>query len=170
MGIFSPNLTPKEVIQLGSFGGIYFYDNEGSIDIDYKEFPPDWFEGLDDSQFRSKKYNRKINYFKIKSGLSQEEWEEKGWINSQDPRGWFQWYCRYFLGRRTDDDERQIQRWNNFCGEKGRWRNYIYTKIFNKETNINDLSFSLAVRQSLLHWGYMINEEDFSMWKLKNGI
>ena len=95
MGTFSPNLTPKEVIQLGSFGGIYFYDNEGSIDIDYKEFPPDWFEGLDDSQFRSKKYNRKINYFKIKSGLSQEEWEEKGWINSQDPRGWFQWYCRY---------------------------------------------------------------------------
>ena len=101
-------------------------------------------------------------------GLSQEEWEEKGWINNQDPRGWFQWYCRYFLGRRTDDDERQIQRWNNFCGEKGRWRNYIYSKIFNKGTTIEDLSFSLAVRQSLLHWGYMINNDDFDMWKLKN--
>ena len=142
MGTFSPNLTPKEVIQLGSFGGIYFYDNEGSIDIDYKEFPPDWFEGLDDSQFRSKKYNRKINYFKIKSGLSQEEWEEKGWINSQDPRGWFQWYCRYFLGRRTDDDERQIQRWNNFCGEKGRWRNYIYTCLLYTSPSPRDATLS----------------------------
>ena len=109
-----------------------------------------------------------VNYFKVKSGLSQEQWEEKGWINNQDPRGWFQWYCRYFLGRRTDDDERQIQRWNNFCGEKGRWRNYIYSKIFNKGTTIEDLSFSLAVRQSLLHWGYMINNDDFDMWKLKN--
>ena len=115
MGTFSPNLTPKEVIQLGSFGGIYFYDNEGSIDIDYKEFPPDWFEGLDDSQFRSKKYNRKINYFKIKSGLSQEEWEEKGWINPQDPRGWFQWYCRFSMGRRIPKvDITQIKRWKNF--------------------------------------------------------
>ena len=98
MGDFLPNLTPKEVIQYGSFGGIYFYDEEGTININYKEFPSDWFEGLDESQFKSKKYNKKVNYFKIKSGLSQEEWEEKGWINSQDPRGWFQWYCRYFLG------------------------------------------------------------------------
>ena len=117
MSEFSPNLTPKEVIQLGSFGGIYFYDNGGKININHKEFPSDWFKGLDEFQFKSKKYNRKVNYFKVKSGLSQEEWEEKGWINNQDPRGWFQWYCRYFLGRRTDDDERQIQRWNNFCGE-----------------------------------------------------
>ena len=100
---FSPNLSPKDVIQLGSFGGIYFYDNGGKLAIDSNEFPKDWFEGLDESQYKSEKYNRKVNYFKIKSGLSQEEWEEKGWINEQDPRGWFQWYCRYYLGRRSDD-------------------------------------------------------------------
>ena len=167
---FTPNLSPKEIIRLGSFGGIYFYDEEGRIDINYKEFPSDWFEGLEESFYLSKKYNRKINFFKIKSGLSQEEWEEKGWINKQDPRGWFQWYCRYYMGRRTDDDERQIKRWNNFCGKKGRWRNYIYSKINKRGTSIDDISFSLAVRQSLLHWGYMINNGDFDMWKEHNSF
>ncbi|PDH49587.1 MAG: hypothetical protein CND58_03365 [Rhodothermaeota bacterium MED-G16] len=167
---FTPNLSPKEIIRLGSFGGIYFYDEGGRIDINYKEFPSDWFEGLEESFYLSKKYNRKINFFKIKSGLSQEEWEEKGWINKQDPRGWFQWYCRYYMGRRTDDDERQIKRWNNFCGEKGRWRNYIYSKINKRGTSIDDISFSLAVRQSLLHWGYMINNGDFDMWKEHNSF
>ena len=167
---FTPNLSPKEIIRLGSFGGIYFYDEQGKIDINYKEFPSDWFDGLEESFYLSKKYNRKINFFKIKSGLSQEEWEEKGWINKQDPRGWFQWYCRYYMGRTTDDDERQIKRWNNFCGEKGRWRNYIYSKINKRGTSIDDISFSLAVRQSLLHWGYMINNGDFDMWKEHNSF
>ena len=167
---FSPNLSPKEIIRLGSFGGIYFYDEEGKIDINFKEFPRDWFDGLDESFYLSKKYNKKINFFKIKSGLSQEEWEEKGWINKQDPRGWFQWYCRYYVGRRTDDDERQIKRWNNFCGKKGRWRNYIYSKINKRGTSTEDISFSLAVRQSLLHWGYMINNGDFDMWKEHNSF
>ena len=167
---FTPNLSPKEIIRLGSFGGIYFYDEGGRIDINYKEFPSDWFDGLEESFYLSKKYNRKINFFKIKSGLSQEEWEEKGWINKQDPRGWFQWYCRYYIGRRTDDDERQIKRWNNFCGEKGRWRNYIYSKINKRGTSTDDISFSLAVRQSLLHWGYMINNGDFDMWKEHNSF
>ena len=167
---FTPNLSPKEIIRLGSFGGIYFYDEGGRIDINYKEFPSDWFDGLEESFYLSKKYNRKINFFKIKSGLSQEEWEEKGWINKQDPRGWFQWYCRYYVGRRTDDDERQIKRWNNFCGEKGRWRNYIYSKINKRGTSTDDISFSLAIRQSLLHWGYMINNGDFDMWKEHNSF
>ena len=63
---FTPNLSPKEIIRLGSFGGIYFYDEEGRIDINYKEFPSDWFEGLEESFYLSKKYNRKINFFKIK--------------------------------------------------------------------------------------------------------
>jgi len=167
---FTPNLSPKEIIRLGSFRGIYFYDEGGRIDINYKEFPSDWFDGLEESFYLSKKYNRKINFFKIKSGLSQEEWEEKGWINKQDPRGWFQWYCRYYMGRRTDDDERQIKRWNNFCGEKGRWRNYIYSKINKRGTSTDDISFSLAIRQSLLHWGYMINNGDFDMWKEHNSF
>ena len=166
---FSPNLTPKEVIQSGSFGGIYFNSSNELIDINSNEFPIDWFEGLKEYQYQSAKYNKKVNLFKIKSGLSQEEWEEKGWIHPQDPRGWFQWYCNYYLGRRTNDDSRQISRWNNFCGIKGRWRNYIYSKIYKKNTSINDLSFSLAVRQSLLHWAYKINDGDYEIWKMTNG-
>ena len=152
---FTPNLSPKEIIRLGSFGGIYFYDEGGRIDINYKEFPSDWFDGLEESFYLSKKYNRKINFFKIKSGLSQEDWEEKGWINKQDPRGWFQWYCRYYVGRRTDDDERQIKRWNNFCGEKGRWRNYIYSKINKRGTSIDDISFSLASFSNVKHFNFL---------------
>ena len=89
---FSPNLTPKEIIQLGSFGGIYFNDCNGKIDISSNEFPEDWFEGLEESQYKSSKYNKRVNYFNIKSGLSQSEWEENGWINNQDPRGWFQFF------------------------------------------------------------------------------
>ena len=166
---FSPNLTPKEVIQSGAFGGTYFNKTKQNIDINSNEFPKKWFKGLNENQYESEKYNRKVNFFKIKSGLSQKEWEEKGWIHPQDPRGWFQWYCRYYLGRRTDDDSRQISRWNNFCGIKGRWRNYIYSKIYKKNTTIDDLSFSLAVRQSLLHWAYKINDSDYEIWKIKNG-
>ena len=165
---FSPNLTPKEIIQLGSFGGIYFNNENGKIDIDFNEFPSNWFEGLNKNQHKSEKYDKNVNYFGIKCGQSQIDWEEKGWIKDQDPRGWFQWYCRYYLGRRSNDDFRQIKRWNNFCGEKGRFRNNIYRKIFKKNTSTNDKSFSLALRQSLLHWGYKINETDFEMWKLKN--
>ena len=166
---FSPNLTPKEVIQSGAFGGTYFNKTKQNLKINPNEFPKKWFKGLSKNQYESEKYNRKVNFFKIKSGLSQKEWEERGWIHQQDPRGWFQWYCRYYLGRRTDDDSRQISRWNNFCGTKGRWRNYIYSKIYKKNTTINDLSFSLAVRQSLLHWAYKINGGDYEIWKMKNG-
>ena len=167
---FKPNLTPKEIIHLGSFGGTYFDTDNGKIDIDYREFPSDWFKDLPDSYYKSKLYNKNINFFNIKCGQTQEEWEKKGWINKQDPRGWFQWYCRYFLGRRSKDDERQIKRWNNFCGEKGRFRNNIYKKTFNRNTNIDDISFSLALRQSLLHWGYKLNNGDYEMWKVKNGF
>ena len=157
--LFKPQLTPKEMLELGVFGGSYF--NKKQI----KEFPKSWFKNAK----ISKNFNVNLNRFKIKSGLSRAHWLKKGWIFKEDPLGWFQWYCRYYLGRRTDDDKRQIKRWDNFCGEKGRWRNYIYSKIYSRNTTVYDNSFSLAVRQSLLHWAYKINEPDFDIWKLKNG-
>ena len=166
--IFHPNLSPKEIISMGSFGGIYF-NSSNNIKIDYREFPSDWFNGVPENFYLSDQYNKNVNFFKIKSGQDQDEWENKGWIHPQDPRGWFQWYCRYYLGRRTEDDERQIKRWNNFCGKKGRWRNYIYRKIFDKNTTVDDHSFSRAVRQSLLHWGYSVNQGDYYIWKIQNG-
>ncbi len=108
--------------------------------------------------------------FKIKSGQSQKEWEAKGWIHPDDPRGWFEWYCKYFLGRRHEDDERQIKRWAAFCGPKGRWRNTIYSKI---HANGCDVDFSEQVspriQQSLLHWSYLVNRKDYSEWLQKKG-
>ena len=115
--IFHPNLSPKEIIRMGSFGGIYF-NSSNNIKIDYREFPSDWFNGVPENFYLSDQYNKNVNFFKIKSGQDQDEWENKGWIHPQDPRGWFQWYCRYYLGRRTKDDERQIKRWGIFVAKK----------------------------------------------------
>ena len=106
---FKPMLTPKQMLKKGIFGGTYFNQL-----VDYRKFPKDWFLELDDIYFLSKKYEKDINFFKIKSGQSQEEWEAKGWINKDDPRGWFEWYCKFFSGRRHQDDERQIKRWLAF--------------------------------------------------------
>ena len=101
----------------------------------------------------------------------EKEWEEKGWIHEDDPRGWFEWYCKFFLGRRHEDDQRQIKRWNAFCGINGRWRNAIYKKIFIERCMISQsLHVSPRIQQSLLHWSYIVNEKDFEIWKSKKEI
>ena len=103
--LFKPQLTPKEMLELGVFGGSYFKDKE------MKEFPKSWFTKAK----LSKSFDVELNRFKIKSGLPREEWIKKGWIFKEDPLGWFQWYCRYSNGRRIKGmDEVQIQRWLNF--------------------------------------------------------
>ena len=161
---FNPMLTPKEMLHKGIFGGTYFSDL-----IDYKEFPNDWFEGIHKNFYCSTKYRNDVNFFKIKSGQSQKEWEEKGWIHKDDPRGWFEWYCKYYMGRRHEDDERQIKRWAAFCGPKGRFRNNIYKKIFKAGVRIQDSNkISPRIQQSLLHWSYKVNNEDYEKWKLDN--
>jgi hypothetical protein len=158
---FSPMLTPKEMLHRGIFGGTYFSEL-----INHEDFPDDWFKGLNKDFYSSEKYRAEINLFKIKSGQSQKEWEEKGWMHQDDPRGWFEWYCKYFLGRRHEDDERQIKRWLAFCGPKGRWRNIIYKKIHTAECGIEDsANVSRRIQQSLLHWSYIVNNDDYKLWK-----
>ena len=157
-------LTPKEMIRMGVFGGTYF-----SKLVDYRIFPKDWFLDIDEKYFISKVYQKDSNYFKIKSGQSQKEWELKGWIHKDDPRGWFEWYCKFFNGRRHEDDERQIKRWLAFCGPKGRFRNNIYNKIYEAGVRIEDSNkISPRIQQSLLHWSYKINNGDYEKWKLDN--
>ena len=157
---FSPMLTPKEMLHRGIFGGTYFSEL-----INHEDFPDDWFKGLNKDFYSSEKYRSEVNFFKIKSGQSQKEWEEKGWIHQDDPRGWFEWYCKYFLGRRHEDDERQIKRWLAFCGPKGRWRNIIYKKIHTAECGIKKSDdVSRRVQQSLLHWSYVVNNDDYKLW------
>ena len=161
---FKPNLTPKQVLQLGSFGGTYFRDIYSSVTNKHykgkeviKEFPKNWFSGLDiDKMITSQNYDKKVNKYGVKCGSTLEAWENSGWIVKQDPYGWFQWYCRFYRGRRTDDDKRQVQRWLNFAGPKGRFKNNLLNMIKKKGTTKNDYSVSPVIRQALQHWAYVI--------------
>ena len=99
---FTPHLTPKEMLKRGVFGGLYFGDKP-------KEFPADWF--TDARLSPDKKPHKELNYYGVIASQPLSVWQSKGWIHTDDPRGWFQWYCRYYLGRRHKDDERQIKRW-----------------------------------------------------------
>lgn len=99
---FHPDLTPKQMLELGVFGGKYMTDCG-------PEFPEDW---LEHAKLCHEKHDPELNYFKILASQTLQEWIRKGWIYHEDPRGWFQWYCRYYQGRRCPDDERQVRRWN----------------------------------------------------------
>ena len=142
---FKPNLTPEQVIRAGSFGGIYFDEEFPGIEICLLKH--DWFKGLDKSQYarKSRDYDPKVNFYRVRAGQSQIDWENAGWINKQDPRGWFQWYCRYYMGRRTDDDARQIRRW------KAIRRHVAQVK---RNCECGDPHCRPRQRQALLHWAY----------------
>ncbi|KAL3159314.1 hypothetical protein ABBQ32_011267 [Trebouxia sp. C0010 RCD-2024] len=167
---FRPTMTPKEVIQAGSFGGIYFNPRGGrpgiispqGVDIDATEFPSDWFEGLEDDMYKARRYIADRNKYKVKAGQNQADWEKSGWIAAQDPRGWFHWYCRFYQGRRSADDERQIGRWARCAGDMGRWRRSLIKKVIQQNKHWNDATVSPVIRQSLLHWAYELTEEDFN--------
>ena len=162
---FLPNLTPKQIFEKGSFGGTYWrkiYSNvvNQTLFDQHLEFE-EWWEDIPNLKLTSQVYNKKINKYGVKSGTSLELWEEKDWIKAQDPYGWVQWYCRFFKGRRSPDDSRQIRRWKNFAGTKGRFRNQLISRIIGKDARYNDYHVSPVIRQSLQHWAYQLTEEDF---------
>ena len=133
--IFKPQLTPKKMLELGVFGGSYFGKK-------IKEYPAEWFKNAKISN----EFDVNLNRFKVKSGLSREEWLEKGWIFKEDPLGWFQWYCRFSMGRRIPKiDEIQIKRWKNFT------RHVVAIK---KNCDPSDLSCRKRQRQAILQWAY----------------
>ena len=102
--LFKPELTPKKMLELGVFGGSYF-------GLRVKKYPKSWFKNAKISA----KFEVNLNRFRVKSGMSKKQWLEKGWIFKEDPLGWFQWYCRFSIGRRIPHiDEIQIKRWKNF--------------------------------------------------------
>ena len=93
--------------------------------------------------------------------LYKQFWEEKDWISKHDPYGWVEWYCNFYNGRRIkDEDERQIKRWLNFCGPKGRFKRSLINKIKAKGAKYNDHTISPVIRQSLQHWAYAITAND----------
>ena len=151
---FAPNKNPIEIIKEGAFGGTYFRDTYSGVNC--KWYRNSWKElaflcDIDPKLYLSNYYDTNVNKHKIKCGSSFRFWENKGWIREQDLYGWFQWYCRYYLGRRSDDDKRQITRWNNIVN---RFKGVIVKMIKNKNVKYNDYSISPKFRQILLHWGY----------------
>ena len=170
---FRPNVSPQTVFKRGAFGGTYFRDiysgvnNENYIGLEViKEYPKSWFQKNNVEKIVvSQDYDKNINKYKVKCGSSLEDWESKNWIESQDPYGWFQWYCRFYLGRRTDDDERQIKRWAGIAGPNGRFRKNLMNQIIKKNSTFNDYNISPVIRQVLLHWGYELTNKDFTEHK-----
>lgn len=133
---FKPELTPKEMLALGVFGGVYMRDCRD-------EFPADWFE---DARLAPDKRDGMLNYFQINASQPLAEWVRKGWVYDDDPRGWFQWYCRYYMGRRiADEDQRQIKRWKNMTRHIAQVKKYCAP---------GDLACRRRQRQAILHWAY----------------
>jgi hypothetical protein len=132
---FAPELTPKQMLALGVFGGKYMTDC-------LAEFPADWFAK---AKLCSERQDPKLNYFGVNASQPLSVWRARGWIYQEDPRGWFQWYCRYYMGRRCPDDKRQIKRWRAI-------RRHIAQ--LKKHCRRGDVSCRRKQRQALLHWAY----------------
>lgn len=134
--LFKPELTPKEMLTIGVFGGKYMTDCQN-------EFPEDWYI---EAKLNHTFHDPQLNFFHVNASQSLLIWKEKGWIYHEDPRGWFQWYCRYFMGRRIEEeDRRQIKRWKAMQRHVSQIRNNCKKK---------DLSCRPVQRQVLLHWAY----------------
>jgi len=132
---FKPELTPAQMLEMGVFGGKYMTDCRD-------EFPDSWFE---EARLSPGKRDNSLNFFGVDASKPLSYWEEKGWIRGQDPRGWFQWYCRYWMGRRSEDDERQIKRWKAMTRHIAQLR---------KNCVSGDWTCRPRQRQALLHWAY----------------
>jgi hypothetical protein len=133
---FKPELTPKQMLELGIFGGKYMTDCK-------KEFPADWFKK---AKLNHEFHDPKLNFFKANASQPLSVWIKKGWIHKDDPRGWFQWYCRYFMGRRIpQEDKMQIKRWNAI-------RRHI--SQVKKNCKKGDFNCRPKQRQAILHWAY----------------
>jgi hypothetical protein len=133
---FKPDLSPKEMLELGVFDGVYMRDCED-------EFPADWFEK---AKFATGKKDPSLNFFKIHASQPLTEWIRKGWLDKEDPRGWFQWYCRYYMGRRIPKiDAKQIKRHKAFVRH---WAQVA------QNCRPGDFRCRSRQRQALLHWAY----------------
>ena len=133
---FTPGLTPGQMLALGVFGGKYMTDCRD-------EFPADWYV---EAKLSPERKDPALNFFGIDASLPLVEWQRRGWIHPDDPRGWFQWYCRYYMGRRMpEEDARQIARW------KAMKRHVAQVR---RNCAAGDLSCRQRQRQALLHWAY----------------
>jgi hypothetical protein len=132
---FSPDLTPPQMLKLGVFGGRYLTDCRA-------EFPNAWFTR---ARLCAAQHDARQNYFGVNASQPLAVWRRNGWISGQDPRGWFQWYCRYYSGRRSSDDARQIRRWRAIAR---------HIAAIRRNCEPGDLECRRRQRQAVLHWAY----------------
>lgn len=133
---FRPELTPQQMLELGVFGGNYF---EGET----SEFPSSWFKK---AKISDHGHDASLNYYKVDASQPLKVWQQKGWIYEEDPRGWFQWYCRYYMGRRIpEEDKRQIARWKAINRHIKQVQNHCQP---------GDIKCRPRQRQAILHWAY----------------
>jgi len=133
---FKPELTPQQMLALGVFGGKYMTDTRD-------EFPAAWFTH---AKLSPQRRDPALNFFGVDASQPLSVWRAKGWIHPDDPRGWFQWYCRYYMGRRmAEEDQRQIGRW-------AAMRRHVAQIRHNCESG--NLFCRRRQRQALLHWAY----------------
>lgn len=133
---FKPQLTPIQMLELGVFGGKYMTDC-------HKEFPRAWFKK---AKLNPDKHDPKLNFFGVNASQSLKVWRKNGWIFEEDPRGWFQWYCRYYRGRRIPEiDDHQIKRWVAIRRHVTQIKNNCFPR---------DLNCRKRQRQAVLHWAY----------------
>lgn len=171
---FTPNKTPAEVLREGAFGGSYFrplYSKKlrATVSGDHAELPSSWTAGLDVGRYlTSPAYDPDANKFKVACGQTIEEWEAAGWIDHRfDVRGWFQWYCRFYMGRRCEDDERQVGRWKRCVGETGRWRRMLLKKyvaagvreVWDDGADEEAAEVSPVMHQTCHHWAFEVTQD-----------
>lgn len=182
---FTPNKSPEEMIREGCFGGSYYRSLRSRklgivVQDDWKEdLPSEWISGLIVEQhLTNPDYDPTINKFKVACGQSIEEWETAGWISHEhDVRGWFQWYIRFFRGRRCEDDARQVSRWRKCVGETGRWRRMLLKKymqsgvreVFDDGEEDDAVEVSPVMHQTCHHWAFEVRQEHLDAYWASGG-
>ena len=177
---FTPNKSPLSILQEGAFGGSYFspwrsQSHATTLENDYlTTLPADWLSQLQppEKYLISPTYRPELNKHGVQCGQTLAQWEESGWINfNHDARGWFEWYIRFWLGRRLEDgeDERQVGRWMRCVGERGRWKRMLLKKyvemgvrsVFDDdEGEEEEMKVSPVMHQTCLHWACQVTQED----------
>lgn len=165
---FRPNLTPREIFKLGSFGGTYWRPIYSSVTGKryrnrHSNYPKSWWKGIPKEWLITgwDRYDKSINRYGVRVGTTLEFWESKNWITRYHPYGWVEWYCDFYNGKRSPDDQRQITRWVRTAGPKSRFRRALINLIRKKKGRWNDFTISPKRRQTLQHWGYVLTRRDF---------
>ena len=176
---FRPNLSPRDIFKKGSFGGTYWRPIKSrffraKLKNEHLKYPKSWWKGIPDNYMTNSwaSYDKNINKYKAKVGTTLSFWESKGWIKKSHPYGWVQWYCDFFSGKRGPDDTRQIKRWLNLAGPKGRFRKGLVTQVLKhgSKSDWNNPDISPAMRQTLQHWAYELTKSDFNKECKERGV